>query len=102
MTHIRSNGSCTAVLIDPMTILTAGHCVEDLEQEEETALVNNRWKQNDFSIAVRANTRQMVLSSGSWSIRHSKFTDPPDWEYVDFDVAIIQLDACVEASSYAR
>lgn len=86
-----------------MTLLTAGHCVEEeVGKEDDPMLRNNRWHPNDFSIAVRANTRRAVLSGGSWSIRHPKFTDPPDWEYVDYDVAIIQLDSCVEASSYAR
>ena len=88
---------CSGALINPLTVLTAGHCVP-------SARTKGEWEQAPFLITARAGTEQAADYSASWFVRHPGFDPAPDdsgYGYVNNDVALIRLDDCALSPEYA-
>jgi hypothetical protein len=89
-----SVSTCSGALIDASTVLTAAHCVANA--------TNGTWVSAQYTITVSAGTPNSQEYPASWSIRHPQYDDNPNWMYVNNDVALIYLDACVDLKEYAR
>lgn len=87
-------GTCSGALINPSTVLTAAHCVANTTSGD--------WVSAQYTIIVAAGTTDSQELTASWSIRHPQYDDNHAWEYVNNDVALIYMDACVDLKEYAR
>lgn len=79
--------ACTATLITPNLILTARHCVSNLDEESECGTSKGEMAVTSFGVALGVN------ASGSSNVAKGKrLFVPPTKSLCGADIALIQLD----------
>lgn len=90
--------ACTATLITPNLILTARHCISNLDEETECGTIKSDFSASSFSIALGVDASPSSTVAKGKKIYAPKVKDLCDNQ----DIALIQLDKDVKEGKIAK